>query len=275
MSTSAAEVILSYEAELRAALADLPAGDVEALLGDVRFHLEEVAAETAGADEPVDLVAVLGPPDAYAEELRAVAGLPTSTSPVGRHWTSTWPAIVLSVLVLVGGAILSAAVWTSTGNEGYLPPALAVFAIGLGLTIAVRASPESRRAIDQRWSALRDEMRATGRGRELLAMVSAAESGWWLVRAYPAVMLVELLAGDPRSVTYPLPSFFGTGPFGGAVVLCLTAVASLWLGLRFQRSPSGRWIGLAVDLVLVAGLGALLFHPGEWTPAACNGWPGC
>jgi hypothetical protein len=51
--------------------ADLPAPDREALLEDIEDHLVEVAAEPGGPLEQR-----LGPPEAYAAELRAWAGLP-------------------------------------------------------------------------------------------------------------------------------------------------------------------------------------------------------
>jgi hypothetical protein len=63
--------VARYAAAVRAAFADLPAPDREALLEDIEDHLVEVAAETGGP-----LQERLGPPEAYAAELRAWAGLP-------------------------------------------------------------------------------------------------------------------------------------------------------------------------------------------------------
>jgi hypothetical protein len=65
--------VARYAAAVRAAFADLPAADREALLEDIEDHLVEVAAETGGP-----LQERLGPPEAYAAELRAWAGLPAS-----------------------------------------------------------------------------------------------------------------------------------------------------------------------------------------------------
>src|SRR5215211_3749608 len=56
---------------VRAAFADLPAPERELLLEDLEDHLEEVAAEDGGP-----LAERLGPPEGYAAELRASAGLP-------------------------------------------------------------------------------------------------------------------------------------------------------------------------------------------------------
>ncbi|WP_147942598.1 hypothetical protein [Microbispora sp. CSR-4] len=58
-----------YAAAVRAALADLPAGDRDALLEDLDEHLAEVAAEPG-----MSLEERLGSPEAYAAELRAAYG---------------------------------------------------------------------------------------------------------------------------------------------------------------------------------------------------------
>jgi len=63
--------VSSYAASVRAALADLAPERSEELLEDLESHLEEVAAETGGP-----LADRLGPPDVYAAELRASAGVP-------------------------------------------------------------------------------------------------------------------------------------------------------------------------------------------------------
>lgn len=69
--------VLRYAAEVRAELADLTPAQRDDLLEDLEDHLSEVAAEL---DEP--LAARLGPPGAYAAELRASAGLaPAATRP--------------------------------------------------------------------------------------------------------------------------------------------------------------------------------------------------
>src|SRR2546425_6521493 len=58
-----------YAAAVRAALSDLPRHQSEALLEDLEDHLREIAAE-AGAP----LTERLGPPEQYAQELRAAYG---------------------------------------------------------------------------------------------------------------------------------------------------------------------------------------------------------
>ena len=63
-----------YLEQVRAALADLPEAERDALLADVESHVAEVSEETGD-----ELVARLGSPDGFAAELRAAAGLPPRT----------------------------------------------------------------------------------------------------------------------------------------------------------------------------------------------------
>jgi hypothetical protein len=65
-----------YLAAVRAALADLPEEEREDLLTDVRASLVEAAAESGG-----NLAARVGPPEEFAAELRAAAGLHPPAAP--------------------------------------------------------------------------------------------------------------------------------------------------------------------------------------------------
>ena len=62
--------VAMYLAAVRAALADLPPEERDDLLTDVRASLVEAAAESGG-----NIAARLGPPEEFAAELRAAAGL--------------------------------------------------------------------------------------------------------------------------------------------------------------------------------------------------------
>lgn len=68
--------IADYLTGVSTALADLDADERDDLLADVHAHLVDVAREGGS------LVARLGPPDAYAAELRAAAGLPAPEATV-------------------------------------------------------------------------------------------------------------------------------------------------------------------------------------------------
>lgn len=69
--------VADYVAQVRTALADLPAATRDELLEDLPEHLAEVAAEGEGT-----LAERLGPPAAYAADLRAAVGAPTGRQPL-------------------------------------------------------------------------------------------------------------------------------------------------------------------------------------------------
>jgi hypothetical protein len=68
-SNDLASDVATYAASVRAALSDLPSGQAEVLLEDLEDHLREIAAEAGGP-----LAERLGPPEQYAQELRAAYG---------------------------------------------------------------------------------------------------------------------------------------------------------------------------------------------------------
>ncbi|MFC7544839.1 hypothetical protein [Plantactinospora sp. GCM10030261] len=74
MTVISGQEITEYVARVRAALADLSPEVRRELLEDLPEHLAEVGAENGGT-----LVERLGPPEAYAAELRAAAGLAEPT----------------------------------------------------------------------------------------------------------------------------------------------------------------------------------------------------
>jgi hypothetical protein len=72
------EDVKAYLSAVRARLDDLPAEERDDLLADVESSILDSAQES---DAPVELR--LGPPDAFADELRAAAGLPPRPEPAG------------------------------------------------------------------------------------------------------------------------------------------------------------------------------------------------
>ena len=68
-SNEQATDVAAYAASVRAALSDLPSDQAEVLLEDLEDHLREIAAEAGGP-----LSERLGPPEQYAQELRAAYG---------------------------------------------------------------------------------------------------------------------------------------------------------------------------------------------------------
>jgi hypothetical protein len=84
---SRAGEIADYVEQVRAALGDLPLRAREDLLEDLPAHLAEVAAE-----DPVPLADRLGPPAAYAAELRAAADPAADPAPrsAAERWRARW-----------------------------------------------------------------------------------------------------------------------------------------------------------------------------------------
>ena len=72
MTSIAATQAAEYAGAVRDALRDLPPDLLHATVDGLDEHLAEIAA-----DGTTDLTQTLGPPDVYAAELRAAAGLPT------------------------------------------------------------------------------------------------------------------------------------------------------------------------------------------------------
>src|SRR5437764_10039459 len=68
-SNDQADDVATYAASVRAALSNLPTDQSEALLEELEDHLREIAAEAGGP-----LNERLGPPQQYAEDLRAAYG---------------------------------------------------------------------------------------------------------------------------------------------------------------------------------------------------------
>ena len=74
--------IAAYLTGVSAALSDLDTDERDDLLADIHAHLTEVAREGGS------LTARLGPPDAYAAELRAAAGMPEAVKAPGPSLTA-------------------------------------------------------------------------------------------------------------------------------------------------------------------------------------------
>src|ERR1700674_5584803 len=75
-SNDQASDVNTYAASVRAALSDLPSDQADVLLEDLEDHLREISAEAGGP-----LTERLGPPEQYAQELRAAYGAAQASSP--------------------------------------------------------------------------------------------------------------------------------------------------------------------------------------------------
>jgi hypothetical protein len=98
--------VARYAAAVRAALADLEAGERESLLEDLEQHLAEV-----GADSDAPLATKLGAPEKYAAELRAAYGARKPGGQAGllrnRRRYRGGVAIILAAAVIGGWLVVS------------------------------------------------------------------------------------------------------------------------------------------------------------------------
>ena len=111
------DAVARYAAAVRAAVADLGDEERAQLLDDLEAHLQEVATETGAP-----LTERLGPPEAYAAELRAAYGAPAPQASRGpaapprvrrRRWRL--PVGILVAALVLGGVVL---VWQVSHSGG-------------------------------------------------------------------------------------------------------------------------------------------------------------
>ncbi|HEU5469014.1 MAG TPA: hypothetical protein VFV67_00050 [Actinophytocola sp.] len=260
MTVKTHPAVADYLARTKAALADLPAGEVEEIVDDIGPHLSEVAAELGEEVSVEALSQRLGTPEQYAAELRAAAGYPPAAPgpPAGSRRPAVatarfalW-ALVLGVLIAFFAGLAFAVLGRSIASLLLLALPLFV-AIVLVFTDTVRPSdvdelPESR----------------AGRraGRRLVkvfpdAMVDylrALRPAWWGLRVL-VVGGVTLVAGVAGGPVYLVPV--------GAVLVVL-----LMFGKRARTDRRYRWVvapanffAAGLVLTLLAALIAYLTGP--------------
>ena len=239
MNATAMKDVARYAAEVRAALAELPADQRMELLEDLTDHLREVSAEleaesglereaalaAADAGSTLSLAERLGPPEAYADELRAAAGLPPRREGgSGRHAA---PRVEL-----------------------------------------VRS--ELARRLRQAWAAAA----WSPAGRTVRDFLPGLRPAWWVLRGYLTVLLVAALLQRTlhggNTASFPVPVLFGSAALG-LLSIAVAVIASVALGKPGAASASaaGRWLtvlgnaGLGVFalvlLVSLQGNGATAF----------------
>ncbi|MHA6625847.1 HAAS signaling domain-containing protein [Pseudonocardia sichuanensis] len=219
---------------VRGALADLPAPEVAEILDDVRAHLADLTAELGADADAAALTDRLGPPRAYASELRAAAGYPAAPEQVqGAHVGLARLAIAAAVAatVVVGAGLL-------VGEPGVVLFGLLLTAPALPLLLrdgprlpSVTALPEVRR--------LSERLAAGAAGRTVLGFLASLQPAWWVARAFAAaVVLVAVLGG---------------GGFAPTLLVGLVGVpVSVWVGHRTRRDR--RWLWAVVPLNALAAM---------------------
>lgn len=198
-----------YARQVRAALADLPAGPQQDLLEDLDDHLAEIVADGAGRLEDE-----LGPPVAYARELRRAAGLATAApsspgpSPADRIQESvrrlarrheTQAVLAFLPELRPGWWVLRA--WLAAGALSYLagsPSFLLPFGPLLGLPVLAAAIVLSVRL--GRWTQARPRLDPRGR---LVAIGSNVA-----LALFALFVLIAVQQQDTRTV------YADTGPYG-------------------------------------------------------------
>lgn len=222
-----------YLAGLRAALADLPDGEVGEILDDVGAHLAEL-------DWDDDLVARLGPPRAYAAELRTAAGYPAAPVAVDAGPSRTGGAR-FALVALVGSTalVLLAGLVTVEPEAAALVLVLAVL-LGLAAApVVFRAGPrvEAVAALPAVRAALASRPDPDSSGGRLLGFLGSLQPAWWLLRALAAGALVGLVLGAVGALQVVLTGLV-LAPF------------SVWLGFRARRDR--RWLWSVVPLNALA-----------------------
>ena len=206
-STALSAEVVQYAAAVRAALADVPPERSEELLDDLEGHLAEVASDGAGS-----LVSRLGPPDAYAAELRTAAGLPAGPAAEPervpavvqlvarlRAWEPTrqveafLPELRPAWWVLRAWAAVTAVDVVFVGGTAFPLPTLGLGPIGFGVTVAAIV-----------WS-VRLGLRARAAGRDPGRVAVLLNAGLAVLTLVAVVGLA-----DRRDVASADPVWYGT-----------------------------------------------------------------
>lgn len=263
-----------YLAGLRAALADLPDGEVAEILDDVGAHLTDVVADIRRDGTDADMAALtarLSTPTAYAAELRAAAGYPPRPpDEVARRGVVQ---ARLAVVGLVGSTLLALAA-IGGGDPGTVLLALLVGLVALPALLrdgprmpSVVALPEVRRFLGSAPAP------GSGWGR-IAGFATALQPAWWLLRAVVATVLFVAV--------------FGIGGRDGIVAIVLVGLLavpiSVWLGGRSRRDRRLLWavvplnaVATALCVVAMVGLGSVVLGSaalgfGAPQPASAGGY---
>ena len=227
----------TYLEGVRAALADLPAAEVDEILDDVRGHLDEIVPEIVSAvgddaDVTASLTKRLGTPADYAAELRAAAGYPepaTAATVVPSPWPARWAlgGMLVGAAGLALGLLSRNPVLLLIGVLAPVPALAIVVKDGKDVP-AVAALPVVRRFVAARPPAGSTARAATD-------FVASLQPAWWLLRALIAGILVGAFVGDSLAAV---------------VVVVVGIPVSVWLGYASKRDR--RWLWLVVPLNALA-----------------------
>lgn len=274
MTTANPIAVREYLTRVRTALADLPAGELDEVLDDVRPHLAEIAAELGEDARLPAMVARLGTPESYAAELRAAGDYPPPAaaaevtpgkqpSNVGLR-LAVWLVPVAAVVAAFLGLQMIVHRPNSSPIEALLPVmaalGLAAWYVSRRGVDAVAALPEVRR-LD---SALAPG--ETGWGR-VVRYFRSLEPAWWLACTALFVLVGVLLLrgwGDPVPVVLALGTMAGLALWAGP--RASTERRWLWATVPLSAFAVGAVFGLVSEFVDRAG------PYGEYAYLADNGY---
>jgi len=175
----------AYVLRVGAALGDVEPTERHALLADLRLHLDEVAR-----DDVRRLDDIVGPPEVYAEELRAAAGLAPAPPPPAAPPTDT-----------AATATATAAAWPWVRDR----LARVLRAVAAGWRDVARAAREARRD-GPAWWLLRAYLAVhvlgalTGSQGAVLLPLVLHERIWGLVALFGAAVVSVRVGRDPDLV---------------------------------------------------------------------------
>jgi uncharacterized membrane protein len=237
MSAPTHTPVSEYLSRTQAALADLPAAEVEEILEDIGPHLAEVAEEL-GEDVSVDaLIERLGTPEEYATELRTAAGYPPAEpapKPAGVFLSrlALWLLAIGTLAWFLAGLIgVSSRDGAPGGIAIVLTPLLAIawYLIFTGRAPEIADLAEARAA-----RRLLDAIPAP-----VMGYLRSLRPAWWLVRI--VVLLIAIIAAP------------GGQPAGLVVAVAALAAVAV-LGARGRADARWRWVVTPANAFAV-GLG--------------------
>ncbi|NKE59802.1 hypothetical protein FXN61_24550 [Lentzea sp. PSKA42] len=226
-----------YLAGMRAALDDLPPGEVAEIMEDVEAHVAELSTEL-GENETLEQR--LGSPVQYAQELRQAAGYPPRTErlPVttkkgllSRPRAAAWGlGIATGITLLVGVAALREPVFLLL-----LPGVILVLSLALvhdrgPVQAEIMGLPETRKI--QQW--LTPEVGTPAE--RAITYLKSLQPAWWLARAGLLGLGAVLLAGRD------IPGF---------LAIAAIAVVSVFAGPRAKVDRRWLWFSLPASALAV------------------------
>ncbi|QRP44467.1 hypothetical protein [Amycolatopsis sp. FDAARGOS 1241] len=254
MSTEKPTAVRVYLARVRTALADLPAGEIEEILEDVRPHLAEMESEL-GADARVEaLIERLGTPESYAAELRASGGYPSPPSSGEAATVVLAPgktpglfgarfALWGLVFCALGLALFAFTAAVQLDPDALLGLLILVPVLALSLVFlfrrgvsAVLELPEVVRAREsvRSWRAEREDDKA-------MAYLRSLKPAWWIVCAVVLLAFGLLLMVRHTYAALLLP------------FLIAAAAAVVWAGPKARTDRRLLWLAVPVSAFVIGG----------------------